>query len=177
MRPLEGASLCWCALFKSQCFCFIMSRLLCWLCYKIASPNLKGIVKHMAAVHAHDPIFHIYCGIGGCARTYTNFYSFKKHLYRRHRESLEMAGPFTTTSENPSTHTGGVGTDETLWDAGDSDVQPELEQGSNTFTRFQQKKQMALFLLKTKEVRKFSKLLWRGSLKISPLFFRKQYVA
>lgn len=88
-----------------------------------------------------------------------------------------MAGPFTTTSENPSTHTGGVGTDETLWDAGDSDVQPELEQGSNTFTRFQQKKQMALFLLKTKEVRKFSKLLWRGSLKISPLFFRKQYVA
>ena len=42
------------------------------------------------------------------------------------------------------------------------DVQPELEQGSNTFKRFQQKKRMALFLLKTKEVTKVSQVAVEG---------------
>ena len=72
-----------------------MSRSVCWLCYKVAAIHLKGVVRHMAAVHAHDPHFHICCGIGGCARTYSNFLSFKK---QRHRDHLELNGPFTTTS-------------------------------------------------------------------------------
>ena len=112
----------------------------------------------MAAVHAHDPNFHICCGIGGCARTYTNFYSFKKHLYRRHRDSLEMAEPFIPG--DPNTHTGGIGSDESLWNA--DDVQPELEREDSICTKLQQKKQMALFLLKTKEVRKVSQVALDG---------------
>ena len=122
-------------LFKSQCF--VMTRSLCWLRYN---------PRHMAAVNAHDPNFHICCGIG-CDRTYTNFYLFKKHLYRRHHESLEMAGPFTTMSEDPSTHTGGVGSDETLWDA---DVQPELERGNNTCMNFLTKEANGSFFVENK---------------------------
>lgn len=37
----------------------MMSRSVCWLCYKVASPNSKGVVRHIAAVHAH----HICCGV------------------------------------------------------------------------------------------------------------------
>ena len=33
------------------------ARTIFWLCYKVAAPNLKGILRHMAAVHAHDPSF------------------------------------------------------------------------------------------------------------------------
>ena len=122
------------------------ARTICWLCYKVA-PNLKGILRHMAAVHAHDPNFHICCGMGH-ARTYVNF---KKHVYRRHRDNLEMADPFTITSGEPNTHTGGIGSDESLWN-GDND--PELEREDNfcTVTKLQQKQQMALFLLKTRKV-------------------------
>ena len=99
-------------------------------------------------------------GIGGCARTYVNFYSFKKHVYRRHRVNLEMADPFTMTSGEPNTHTGGTGSDESLWNADDD---PELEQEDNcTVTKLQQKQQMALFLVKTKEIRKVSQVALDG---------------
>ena len=42
----------------------------------------------------------------------------KKHLYRRHCDSLDMVGP-VTTSEDQSMHAGGVDSDEILWDADD----------------------------------------------------------
>lgn len=45
----------------------------CWICYKFAS---KGVVRHMAIIHAHDSNFFIRCGLNDCPRNYTNFYSF-----------------------------------------------------------------------------------------------------
>ena len=58
-------------------------------------------------------------------------------------------------SEDQSPHAGGVDTDEILWDADD-----ELEQqrGAYCVTKYQQKQQMALFLLKTKEIKKLSQV-------------------
>ena len=129
-----------------------MSRSVCWLCYKVASPTLKGVVRHMAAVHAHDPHFHICCGVGGCSRTYSNFYSFKKHLYRRHRDHLDMTGPFTTSStpSDPSS----LDFSDTEEDGLEDLDYDNLE--SMTASKFEDKKQMALLLLKIKEVRKVS---------------------
>ena len=37
----------------------------------------------------HEPSFCTVCGTGGCSRSYTNF-SYKKHVYRKHRESLDV---------------------------------------------------------------------------------------
>ena len=54
----------------------------------------------MAAVHAHDPAFHVVCGIAGCARSFTNFYSFKKHLYRKHQDYLDISEVMENTSDS-----------------------------------------------------------------------------
>lgn len=125
-----------------------MSRTIFWLCCKVASPNLKGILRHMATVHAHDTNFHISCGVSGCSRTYTNFYLFKKHLYRHHRDSLEVSDPFTIASGDPGS---GVVADESIWNF--DDLPPERNTVS---TQLERKKQIALFLLKAKEIRKVS---------------------
>lgn len=65
------------------------------------------------------------------------------------------------TSGEPNTHTGGIGSDESLWNTDDD---PELEREDNfcTVTKLQQKQQMALFLLKTKEIRKVSQVALDG---------------
>ena len=105
----------------------------------------------MAAVHAHDPHFHICCGIGECARTYSNFFSFKRHLYRKHRDCLEMDGPFITTVPEDNTSYG----DEIDANNGGEDYLPDDRENSQS-TRYEHMKQMALFVLKTKEIRKVS---------------------
>lgn len=112
----------------------------------------------MAAVHAHDPHFHICCGIGGCARTYSNFFSFKKHLYRRHRDHLELNGPFTTTSglEGSTLHDDEEDTNDY------PDVEDYLPDEPSNPTPYEHMKQMALFLLKTKEIRKVSQSALEG---------------
>ena len=109
------------------------------------------IVRHMSAVHAHDPGFNITCGIQGCTRTYTNFYSFKKHLYWKHRDSLTMS---TVEREDISI------TDFEDYAGGSNEelcIQPA---SSKTHTDHEQ--QIALFLLKSKEIRKVSQVSLDG---------------
>ena len=50
---------------------------------------MKRILRHVGLVHAHDPHFHVVCGMEGCCRSYSNFLSYKKHLYRKHRMYLD----------------------------------------------------------------------------------------
>ena len=127
------------------------SRSLCWICYKFASPNLKGVVRHMATVHAHDPNFFIRCGIQGCPRNYSNFFSFKKHLYRKHRDYLELCSP--TNDDAPDL--GNMNEDEMDGFLSMNVNHHEADTNSH-------KKQMALFLLKTKEIRKVSQIALDG---------------
>ena len=63
---------------------------LCWLCFKVAAATLKGILKHIGTIHSCEPNFSITCGVHSCPRRYSNFFSFKKHLYRKHRAELEL---------------------------------------------------------------------------------------
>ena len=129
-----------------------MSKSICWICYKVASPTLKGVVRHMATVHAHDPRFFVCYGIQGCARTYSNFFSFMKHLYRKHRESLDMSGPYV---RNSSFH-GSSEDDEDHGPISDSTFENIDEERPQILSKFEHMKQMALFLLKAKEIRKVS---------------------
>lgn len=59
----------------------------CPLCPSFASRKLKGVVRHIGRVHAHDANFHICCGVDGCHRTYSKFVSYKKHMYDVHLKS------------------------------------------------------------------------------------------
>lgn len=47
----------------------------------------------MATVHSCEPNLHLVCGISGCSRNYTNFFSFKKHVHRKHQEFLDTVLP------------------------------------------------------------------------------------
>ena len=93
----------------------------------------------MGCVHAHEPNFYVSCGINSCCRSYTNLYSFKKHLYRKHRLELEFY-PFSESFRERDDHTG----------TQDSDVSEEPP------THMLSKRTTALLLLKTREVRKVS---------------------
>ena len=125
-----------------------MNKCVCWICYSAAAPTLKGVVRHMAVAHAHDPQFYIRCGIQECSRTYSKFYSFKKHLYRKHREHLDINSTVTSLPQNSGS---------SLCDPDYEDSTSLCNTGVETSTsQLYHKKQMALFLLKLKEVRKVS---------------------
>ena len=121
----------------------------------------NGVVRHMAVAHHHDPRFHVCCCIKGCSRTNSNFYSFKKHLYRKHREDLDMIGPsaaVTSLPQNPRSP---------LHDTEQMYAEPTSLCETAVPTSVQQsrhKKQMTLFLLKIKEVRKVSQTAIDGLL-------------
>ena len=105
-------------------------RCVCWICHKVALPTLKAVVRHMASVHAHDPLFRVCCGIDGCSWSYTNFYSFKKHLYRKHREAMEVDGTYGNRTEDT--------------DADDSSQLQEYEDHESEGTLFQEIKSRLL---------------------------------
>lgn len=116
----------------------------CWMCFKVASPTLKGIVRHIGNIHAHESNFFVNCGINLCTRTYTNFYSFKKHIYRKHRSELDCSDlsqstlPLTEDEEHDCTY----------YDDNQTEIVTECEATED------RKRISALFLLKTKEVHK-----------------------
>ena len=66
------------------------SSFLCPLCYSFAAVTMKGVTRHIGAVHSHEANFQVTCGVEGCPRTYSNFHSYKKHLYTKHRDILEV---------------------------------------------------------------------------------------
>lgn len=143
-----------------------MFKTVCWLCYRVAAPSLKPILRYMATVHAYDPHF---CGLEGCSRTYSNFFSFKKHVYRKHRSCLSLSGPFVTSSAVNDTGNTSMDVEEHLeiLDAEDlDDCEEQLdvlgERENLVNTKFEYLKQMAIFLLKTKEVRKVSQAALEG---------------
>lgn len=73
----------------------------CPLCHFFASASLKGVVRHVGSVHAHDAFFQITCGISGCPRTYKNFHSYKKHMFQKHREVMEVGPGSTECASEP----------------------------------------------------------------------------
>lgn len=121
-------------------------KVTCWICHRYAAPTLKVILRHMAAVHAHDPTFHTICGIEECPRTYTNF-SFKRHLYRKHRGVLDLMP---------------VSPDVVMT------VSDDIEDGSSSCevnaTEIDEKKESALFIMKAKTVHKVSQSALSGLL-------------
>lgn len=47
--------------------------------------TLVKFIQHVGLVHAHEPSFSITCGISECQSTFSQFQSFRKHVYRKHR--------------------------------------------------------------------------------------------
>ncbi len=115
-------------------------KVTCWLCNRFSYATHKGLFRHMAAVHSCDPNFHIVCGLEGCSRNYTNFYSFKRHVYRNHRA---VVGKDLRT---PSAHED----DDDVQTICNSGVDPSLSLHSNDDER----RSVAGFVMKSRAVYK-----------------------
>lgn len=61
-----------------------MPRLHCPLCTYSALPTLSLYVAHIRLNHADDPGFRISCTLQGCSRSFTNFCTYRNHLYAYH---------------------------------------------------------------------------------------------
>ena len=124
---------------------------ICWLYNEFASPLLERVLRHTAAVDSWEPNFFTVCGIHGCTRTYSNFFSFKKHAYRKHREVLE------TTVRIPSLNSNKI-VDQDVMNAEEIFQQNDSNTGICISTTLDGKKNSALFILKSKVMYKISQV-------------------
>ena len=115
---------------------------ICSICNHFTTTTMAAVLKHVGCVHAHEPNFHIVCGIQGCPRTYKNYHSFRKHLRRHHPDCM---------SSNETERV--IATDDTIIDDVDCSMIEEVEVTEHAEeTRQERKKSAALFVIKTKEV-------------------------
>jgi hypothetical protein len=74
----------------------------CSLCASFASPSFATVLRHIGNTHASDYNVNIGCPAPGCLRSYTNFESFRSHVYRKHHSLLDRAKHINVLSESIS---------------------------------------------------------------------------
>ncbi len=126
-------------------------KVTCWLCNKFSYGNLKGVLRHMAAVHSWEPNLHIVCGIEGCSRNYTNFFSFKKHVYRKHRSCVGKDLLAAAICE-------GEGEDNDALSDDDDGVNPTSRSYSESYSEIDDRRFVAVFMLKSRAVYKVTEV-------------------
>ena len=128
----------------------------CSLCSWFASKNLKGVLRHMGTVHAHEAGFFTRCDVQGCPRTYSKFYSYKKHVYRKHGQILDVLSGELDRSTSTS------GTIAPSYIPGQSESEEESEEEVASICAKEQLREAALFVLKAKNVYKVSQSSLNG---------------
>ena len=63
--------------------------------------SVSEYTKHLRLFHATKPDFKITCGFNGCQRVYTNYGTFKNHLYGMHSGGIDNITDATLESEMP----------------------------------------------------------------------------
>ena len=120
-------------------------------CYKPECSHLhfmsfKKLLAHIRSRHSHDPNFLVTCGRPGCSKTYKFFSSFKSHIYCNHPELIKET---QQGREN-----------EILYEEDSDDPEQSLisgeESDSEDDTRETSLRNVALFMLKTRECNKLS---------------------
>ena len=132
----------------------------CPLCSWFAAKSFKVIVRHIGAVHAHSPAFYISCAASGCPRTYRNYHSYKKHLYKKHRFMLDE--PSQIDSDRATPMTSAIEVSHAMASE-DEDVALSAVLGSSSSDK-NMKKEAALFVLKSKHIHKVSQSSVNGLL-------------
>ena len=121
----------------------------CPLCESFASPSMKGVVRHIGLVHAHEPGFRITCGVRECSRAYTNFSSYKKHMFVKHRDVMVVSnsdcGPSVSDDDSILLHS-----------------EEEMEEEQPYIAH--RDRSAALFILKASEIHKVSQSALNGLL-------------
>ena len=66
----------------------VMDVYRCNLCVGFQAVTVRLLLNHIGRNHKNEANFHVLCGVDGCARTYTNFLSFRNHVVRKHGQLL-----------------------------------------------------------------------------------------
>lgn len=67
------------------------------------------LVQHVGLTHAHEAGFSITCGLNDCQSTFSNYPSFRCHVYRKHRACIlptDDPASEEPSSENPASEDG-----------------------------------------------------------------------
>ena len=117
----------------------------CSVCNYFGGQSFSAVLRHMGEIHRYDPNLRIRCGIDCCPQSYTNFDSFRSHVYRKHRDVLK---PITHNS-TPEHATGNLGPEL----QGDTDPGSECTLGLQSQTNVKPDPRVcgAKFLLQTRE--------------------------
>ena len=62
----------------------------CSICAVFAADDLKTLLNHIGRCHRNDPNFHCVCGIDGCAKTFKKYYSWRKHIQKKHEMQMRV---------------------------------------------------------------------------------------
>lgn len=129
----------------------------CTICNSFSSSTLKKVLRHIGSVHSFEPNFQITCGVDGCARTYTNFKSFQKHLSRRHETVFENNVDVSTPDLLQSASQ--VEIQESANTSGNLSLE-EMPNHTHSIEANKKglKRSSALFLLRTKEINRVTQV-------------------
>ena len=119
----------------------------CSICAAFNADDLQKILNHIGRCHRNDPNSHCICGIDGCALTFRKYYSWRKHIYRKHGYH-DQNGNQTEQNNNQRLVANNFNIEDIApdQDVQDQDVQDQVKRAS------------ALYLLKLQEECKNAKI-------------------
>ena len=71
----------------------------CPLCNCTSLPTISLYLTHIRISHADVPGFKIICGLQGCKRSFTNFLTYRNHVYAHH-DTTDEDSRHTSENEN-----------------------------------------------------------------------------
>ena len=83
-------------------YTLLLRMITCSLCTACFG-SVSIFLSHLRLIHASEAGFQVSCGLQGCQRTFTNFYTYRNHVYSMH--DLSGLDSITVGSNNPSMNT------------------------------------------------------------------------
>jgi len=78
----------------------------CQVCQEFSRNAYPPVLRHIGEVHSFEPNFRIVCGLTldsireTCPATYTNYGSFRSHVYTKHRRLMNLHLPLDSSECN-----------------------------------------------------------------------------
>ena len=94
---------------------------LCTACFA----SVSIFLSHLRLIHASEVGFQMSCGLQGCQRTFTNFYTYRNHVY----SMLDLSGLDNTPDNSDITS---VNMETTNNSTGIDNTNPEIEMFHDT---------------------------------------------
>ena len=80
-------------------YTLLLRMITCSLCTACFG-SVSIFLSHLRLIHASEAGFQVSCGLQGCQRTFTNFYTYRNHVYSMH--DLSGLDSITVGSNDPS---------------------------------------------------------------------------